>query len=53
MFRAPDDAPIKEKMVYASSKDALVKKLTGIDKLVQGTDFDEVSYETVLKIFQK
>merc|ERR1719197_17019 len=44
---APDDAPIKEKMVYASSKDAIKKKLNGIAYEVQGTDFDEVEWDTV------
>lgn len=47
---APDEAPIKEKMLYASSKDALKKKLNGIHFEVQGTDLDEVEYDT---IFQK
>lgn len=33
-------------MVYASSRDALRKSLTGIHIDIQGTDKDEVSYET-------
>ncbi|CAE6512187.1 unnamed protein product [Rhizoctonia solani] len=41
-------AKIKQKMVYASSKDALRKSLDGIAADVQGTDVDEVSWETVL-----
>ena len=28
-FRAPDTAPLKSKMIYASSKDAIKKKFTG------------------------
>lgn len=29
LLRAPDGASLKSKMVYASSKDAIKKKLTG------------------------
>merc|ERR1711941_119173 len=38
-----DNAPVKSKMLYASSKDALKKKLTGIENEFQATekaDFD-------------
>jgi cofilin len=44
--RSPDDAKIKHKMVYASSKDALRRSLVGIAAEIQGTAFDEVAYET-------
>ncbi|MEE6503192.1 hypothetical protein FKM82_004765 [Ascaphus truei] len=30
IFWAPENAPLKSKMIYASSKDAIKKKLTGI-----------------------
>lgn len=43
----PDGAPIKQKMLYASSKADLKKKLNGIHVEIQATDFDEVDYETV------
>lgn len=29
LLRAPDSAPLKSKMIYASSKDAIKKKFTG------------------------
>ena len=45
-FRSPDGSKIKQKMVYASSKDALRRSLQGIAFEVQGTDLEEVSYET-------
>lgn len=45
---SPDTAPVRSKMVYASSKDALRRALTGVSADIQGTDFSEVSYETVL-----
>jgi len=35
-------------MVYASSKDALRKKLVGVAAEIQATDFSEVSYDVVL-----
>ena len=44
--RNPDDARIKQKMVYASSKDALRKSLVGISTEIQGTDLSEVAYDT-------
>ncbi|GAA5998847.1 actin-binding ADF family protein [Rhodotorula paludigena] len=45
---SPDEAKIKEKMLYASSKDALRRSLVGLAVEVQGTDLDEISYEQVL-----
>ncbi|KAF9177758.1 cofilin [Haplosporangium sp. Z 767] len=44
---SPDDAKIKSKMLYSSSKDALRRSLNGIAAEIQGTDLDEVAYETV------
>ncbi|WEJ96953.1 cofilin [Yamadazyma tenuis] len=46
---SPDTASIKDKMVYASSKDALRRSLNGVAADIQGTDFSEVSYATVLE----
>ncbi|CAO1636992.1 unnamed protein product [Sympodiomycopsis kandeliae] len=45
---SPDDAKIKQKMIYASSKDAIRKALVGISSEIQGTDVSEVDYQTVL-----
>ncbi|CCE63502.1 hypothetical protein TPHA_0F00150 [Tetrapisispora phaffii CBS 4417] len=45
---SPDTAPVRSKMVYASSKDALRRSLNGVAADIQGTDFSEVAYETVL-----
>lgn len=47
-LRSPDGAKIKPKMLYASSKDGLRKSLSGVAVEIQGTDFDEVAYDTVL-----
>ena len=44
---APDTAKIKDKMLTASSKDALKKKLVGISVEVQATGLDEVTEQVV------
>jgi len=46
---APDSSRVKQKMLYASSKDALRKKLVGVSCEIQGTDYSEVDYHTVLE----
>lgn len=48
-FRAPDNAKVKAKMLYSSSKEGLRKVLNGLAVEIQGTDFDEVTYDTVLE----
>eukprot|EP01134_Creolimax_fragrantissima_P003337 CFRG3337T1 len=45
---APDTAKIKKKMLIASSKDSVRKKLVGISTEIQATDADETEYEEVL-----
>ncbi|KNC81177.1 cofilin [Sphaeroforma arctica JP610] len=45
---APDTAKIKKKMLVASSKDAVRKKLVGINTEIQATDADETEYDEVL-----
>jgi cofilin len=45
---SPDTAPIKSKMVYASSKESIKRSFNGIGAEIQGTDYAEVSYESVL-----
>lgn len=49
VIRAPDTSKVKQKMLYASSKDALRKKLVGIGTEIQATDASEIAYETVLE----
>ncbi|MFE7114766.1 actin-binding ADF family protein [Streptomyces sp. NPDC057654] len=45
---APDAAKVKQKMLFASSKDALRRSLTGIAVEVQGTEPSEVTRESLL-----
>ncbi|XP_039593692.1 cofilin-2-like isoform X2 [Polypterus senegalus] len=42
MFWAPENAPVKKKMMYASSKDAVKKKLSGIRCELQVSSRDDV-----------
>jgi cofilin len=46
---SPDTAAIKNKMLYASSKDAIKLAFNGIGVEIQGTDYAEVAYESVLE----
>jgi cofilin len=46
LCRSPDNAKIKDKMVSASSRDALRRSFVGIALEIQGTDYSEVAYET-------
>jgi cofilin len=46
---SPDSAKVKSKMLYASSKDALRKRLEGIATEIQATDSDEIKYTSVLE----
>ncbi|KAL7624414.1 cofilin [Parahypoxylon ruwenzoriense] len=50
---SPDDAGVMAKMVYASSKDALKRALTGIATELQANDQDDIEYDTALKIISK
>ncbi|KAF8945441.1 cofilin [Haplosporangium gracile] len=45
---SPDSAKIKPKMLYSSSKEGLRKLLNGVAVEIQGTDYDEVAFDTVL-----
>jgi len=45
----PDDAKTKNKMLFASSKEALKRALVGVPVEIQATDYEEVSYQSVLE----
>lgn len=45
----PDTSKVRQKMLYASSKDAIRKKLAGVAVEIQGTDMSEIAYDTVLE----
>ncbi|KAL0252897.1 cofilin [Cryptococcus deuterogattii 99/473] len=44
---SPDDASVKSKMIFASSKDALRRRLEGIHAEIQATDFSEITKDVV------
>lgn len=43
----PDTAPVKTKMLYAASKDAVKKKLVGINHEIQATELSELNKSEV------
>lgn len=43
--RSPDEANVRNKMIYAASKDALHRRLEGIHIDVQATDYSEITKE--------
>ncbi|KAL6056590.1 cofilin, variant 2 [Balamuthia mandrillaris] len=45
---APDESPIKQKMMYTSTKDSIKKKFVGIGTEVQACDLSEVDRAEVL-----
>jgi cofilin len=49
IFWVPDTSKVRQKMIYASSKDALRKKLAGVATEIQATDFSEVGYDAVIE----
>ncbi|KAK5917515.1 hypothetical protein CgunFtcFv8_012399 [Champsocephalus gunnari] len=48
IFWAPDGAPLKSKMIYASSKDAIKKKFTGIKHEWQVNGLDDIQDRAAL-----
>ncbi|GKT87054.1 cofilin [Colletotrichum tofieldiae] len=50
---SPDDAGVMAKMIYASSKEALKRSLTGIATELQANDPDDIEYDSILKTVSK
>eukprot|EP00644_Phytophthora_capsici_P015381 jgi/Phyca11/8021/fgenesh1_pm.PHYCAscaffold_24_\ len=46
---SPDTAPIKSKMLYASSKEAIKRALMGVGIYVTATDASELALESVME----
>lgn len=51
IYRAPDSAPLKSKMIYASSKDAIKRKFEGKWQLRHHFRFSERKTEVVTFYF--
>lgn len=50
LFRHPDSAEMRQKMMFTSCQDALRRSLVGIDLDTSATDFSEAAYETSMYI---
>ncbi|XP_078516837.1 cofilin-1-like [Lissotriton helveticus] len=52
VFWAPECAPLKSKMIYASSKDAVKKKCTGVKHEYQANTYEDVQdrYNLAIKL---
>mmetsp|Transcript_38654 Transcript_38654/g.124223 ORF Transcript_38654/g.124223 Transcript_38654/m.124223 type:complete len:137 (-) Transcript_38654:143-553(-) len=54
VFWSPDDkTSVKDRMLYASSKDAIKKKLVGIMKELQANDMGDLDTDTVMEYMKK
>lgn len=51
-FRCPEDAKVKQKMLYSSSYEALKRALVGIYKYVQACEFEEASEKAISEAFK-
>ncbi|KAL5612133.1 uncharacterized protein BROUX77_002289 [Berkeleyomyces rouxiae] len=50
---SPDDAGVMAKMVYASSKEALKRSLTGVALELQANDSDDIEFHQIIKTVSK
>ena len=53
VYYCPEDAKIKHKMIYAASKDSLVKPLDGIAKLIQANDKRDLEESEILALLSR
>ena len=50
---SPDSCGVKDKMLYASSKDAIRKKLQGVAREIQANDRSELELKEIVDILKK
>eukprot|EP01016_Furgasonia_blochmanni_P000619 TRINITY_DN1016_c0_g1_i2.p1 TRINITY_DN1016_c0_g1~~TRINITY_DN1016_c0_g1_i2.p1 ORF type:complete len:285 (-),score=67.93 TRINITY_DN1016_c0_g1_i2:63-917(-) len=53
VFWCPDDAPVKGKMIYASTNEKLKKQLVGVSKEIQAKGFDDLDVKSVEDLLRK
>lgn len=53
LIQAPTNTQRQPKMIYASSKEALKRSLTGIATELQANDTDDIEYDSILKTVSK
>lgn len=46
---SPEYSKVKSKMIYASSQEGVTTKVAGIQRQIQATDPEEISYEAISK----
>ena len=46
---SPEYSKVKSKMIYASSQEGVTSKVDGIQRQIQATDRDEISYDAISK----
>ena len=51
--RSPDSGPLKKKMVYSSTKDAVQKKFVGVGIVFEAHDKADLSYEDMAAEIEK
>lgn len=47
---SPENAAVKQKMIYTSSKDTLKRALVGIGKDVQACDYGDLAWSNILEV---
>jgi cofilin len=52
-YRSPENAPVKSKMLYAGSKDALTRVLLAVGVKCQATDYSELTSDLLLQSILK
>ena len=52
-FRSPDSGPLKKKMVYSSTKDAVQKKFVGVGIVFEAHDKSDLSYDEMAAEIEK
>jgi len=50
---SPDDASVQAKMIYASSKEALKRSLTGVAIELQANDPEDIEWDSAIKFVSK
>lgn len=50
MLNSPEGAKVRQKMIYASTQEGVVKKLEGVQRQMQCTDPEELEYESIAKL---
>ena len=51
--RSPDTAKVKNKMIYAGSKDALTRALVGVSTKISASDMSELTESVVIEACRK